>query len=224
MATIGSCSKEPETPRETLLVCRETVAQSNQRNSPCWWEPHNELKSVQNWTTPCSCVHVFLFLSCCVTISPTNALSFPLSSDCESTDVFLTIQSFSSSLKTLERFSRRKRALFFFKYFSQCAWVLLLTVYQFGVFTQTASPPNHNSPRGDRNLVFVVGLSPADVVPLASLNSPTSLSPVLFVMGEWNYIKHKTDHFDANLLMNLKESHWTKWPIVRHHIQMICCQ
>ena len=68
---------------------------------------------------------------------------------------------------------------------------------------------HHKSPRGDQNLVFVVGLSPraADVVPLASLNSPTSLSPVLFVMGEWNYIKHKTDHFDANLLMNLKESH-----------------
>ena len=122
----------------------------------------------------------FLVLSCCVTISHTNAFSFPLSSDCESTNVFLTIQSFSSSLKTLERFSRRKRVLFF-NYFSQCAWVLLLTVYQFGVFTQTASPPNHNSPRGDRNLVFVVGLSPraADVVPLASFNSPTSLSPVV---------------------------------------------
>ena len=72
---------------------------------------------------------------------------------------------FSSSLKTLERFSRRKRALTF-RTSVGCAWVLLLTVYQFGVFTQTASPPNHNSPRGDRNLVFVVGLSPraADVV------------------------------------------------------------
>ena len=55
MATTGSGSKEPETPRETPLGSRETVSQSNQRNSPCWCDPTNELKSVQNWTAPRSC-------------------------------------------------------------------------------------------------------------------------------------------------------------------------
>ena len=44
VARSGTGLIEPEKPRETLLVCRESVAQSNQRNSPCWCEPNNELK------------------------------------------------------------------------------------------------------------------------------------------------------------------------------------
>ena len=128
VATLGSGSKEPETPRETLLVCRETVTQHNQRNSPCWYEPNNESKSVQNWTTPCSCVHVLLFLSCCVTISPTNAFSFPLSSDYESTDVFLTIQILLFITQKHSKDSPDENVPWHFVLL-RCAWVLLLTVY-----------------------------------------------------------------------------------------------
>ena len=168
MATSGSGSKEPETPRETLLVCRETVPQSNQRNSPCWWELTSELKKrskLNNSLFMCSCPP-FSWLVASPFPSPT--LSFPLSSDCESTDVFLTIQSFSSPLKTFERFSRRKRALTFAASPLCCALGTSPNCLSIWVYTQTASPPNHNSPRGDRNLVFVVGLSPR-----------AALSPVL---------------------------------------------
>ena len=88
---------------------------------------------------------------------------------------------FSSSREALERFSRRKTCPDM-HYFSQsCLGISPCCFICFLAFFQTASHPIHNSPCGDRNLVFVVGLShrAADVVPLASLNSPTSLSPPL---------------------------------------------
>ena len=138
-----------------------------------------------------------LFLSCCVTISPTNAFSFPLSSDCESTDVFLTIQSFSSSLRTLKRFSRRKRALTF-RTSLRCAWVLLLAVLSVcGLLPNCVHLPITILHAAVENLLSVVGLShrAADVTVAST------------VMGGWSKIKHKTDHVDANLHMNLKESH-----------------
>ena len=116
---------------------------------------------------------------------PTNAFSFPLSSDCESTDVFLTIQSFSSSLKTLKRFSRRKRALTF-RTSLGCAWVLLLAVLSVcGLLPNCVQLPITILHAATENLVSVVGLShrAADVVPLASLTSPTSLSPPLLWVG-----------------------------------------
>ena len=167
-----------------------------------------------------------LFQSCCVTISPTNAVSFPLSWDCESTDVFLTIHTPSlHHAKHSKDSPDEKRALTFTTSLNR-AWVLLsCCCICFLAFSQTASHPIHNSPSNDRNLVFVVGLShrAADVVLLASLNSPTSLSPPLLWV---NGIRSNTK---PTMLMRtckwiLKESHWTKWPIDIQHIQTISCQ
>ena len=135
-----------------------------------------------------------LFLTCCVTVSLTNAFSFPLSSDCESTDVFLTIQSFSSPLKTFEGFSRRKRALTFaaslsdvLGYFSQL--FINLGFHPDCVTSQTQFSPRRPKPCLCRWIVS------------------SCCTVACIVMGEWNYIKHTTDHVDTNLQMNLKESH-----------------
>ena len=103
---------------------------------------------------------------------------------CESTDVFLTPHTFSSSRKALEDSPDEN-----------VPWHSLLLSVVLGFFSLLfylfwPSPKLRHIPftswRGDRNLVFVVGLShrAADVVPLASLNSPTSLSPpLLWVTG-----------------------------------------
>ena len=165
------------------------------------------------------------FLSCCVTISPTNAFSFPLSWDCESTDVFLTIHTPSLHHAKHSKDSPDENVPWHSLLLSVVLGFFSLLFYLFLAFSQTASHPIHNSPCGDRNLVFVVGLShrAADVVPLASLNSPTSLSPPLL------WVNGVTSNTKPTMWMRtckwiLKESHWTKWPIVIQHIQTICCQ
>ena len=221
VATTGSGSIEPETPRQTPLGNRETISQNNQRNSPRWCDPTDELKSVQNWTAPRSCPP----FSCLVasqfsppTLSPFHLLETAYRLTCFSP------YSFSSSRTTLERFSRRKRALTCTSSLSR-AWVLLLAVLSvFGLLPNCVTSHSQFSMQRPKPCLCHWIVSSCCWCCASRFVELTNVTVASTVMGEWSKIKHKTDHVDANLQMILKESHWTKWPIVRQHIQMICHQ